>query len=156
MSGQLSLQGVSILPYAEEDFDALMRLERTCFSDAWSEDSMKDCLALPVVRALVAKRGAEVVGFAIAYLIPPEGEIADICVSPNERGQGIGQALLEALLSATDCVQFFLEVRASNSAAIGLYGKLGFEIMGIRKRYYDKPREDAVVMSLFRRSEKGE
>lgn len=148
--------GIEITPYEASDFDAVMHLERASFSDPWSERNMADCLAMPVVRAWVARQGEQILGFAIAYLIPPEGEIADICVSPDARGQGIGRALMETMLSADDCAQYFLEVRASNTAAIGLYRKLGFEVIGIRKRYYDKPREDAIVMGLFRGAERGE
>ena len=156
MSVDMNKGGLWIAPYSPEDFEEIMALENICFSDPWSRSNMADCLAMPVVQAWVAKRDDAVVGFVIAYLIPPEGEIADVCVSPAERGQGIGRALLETMMDASDCTEFFLEVRASNLAAIRLYQKLGFEILGVRKRYYDKPREDAIVMGLTRENKKGE
>ena len=151
MSGE-----VIIRPYTPEDLDGIMALENACFSDAWSADNMKACLSMPVVRAWVAERDDRVIGFVIGYLIPPEGEVADVCVSPDERGKGIAKALMETMMDASDCIEFFLEVRASNRSAIGLYHRLGFEVLGVRKRYYDKPREDAIVMGLTRGSEKGE
>ena len=147
---------VIIRPYTPEDLDTIMALEHLCFTDAWSADNMKACPSMPVVRAWVATRADQVIGYVIGYLIPPEGEVANVCVSPDERGKGIAKALMETMMDASGCTEFFLEVRASNRSAIGLYHRLGFEVLGVRKRYYDKPREDAIVMGLTRESEKGE
>jgi ribosomal-protein-alanine N-acetyltransferase len=55
---------------------------------------------------------------------------------------------MDALIDGSGCTQFWLEVRASNSAARSLYEKLGFEVLGVRKNYYERPREDALVMGL--------
>lgn len=137
-----------IAPATEADLPALMALERASFSDPWPESAMRSTFAVSVSRILIAKLSDEAVGFAIAYLIPPEGEIADICVSPSVRGQGIGKALMDALIADSHCTRFWLEVRMSNLAARGLYEKLGFELLGVRKNYYDHPREDALVMGL--------
>ncbi|MBQ7355001.1 MAG: ribosomal protein S18-alanine N-acetyltransferase [Clostridia bacterium] len=139
-----------ITPVTLADLPRLMELERESFSDPWSESAMAATLEIPVVRALAARRGEQIVGFVIAYLIPPEGEIADICVATSERGQGIGARLLQALTEESDCTEFWLEVRASNLPARRLYEKQGFEAVGLRKHYYDYPREDAVVMRLCR------
>lgn len=142
----LRLNEVEISLYAPSDFDGIMELEQACFGDPWSSAAMQETLALPVVRAVVARHAGKVIGFGIAYLLPPEGEIADLCVSPACRGQGIAQALLAMLMKDSACTRFFLEVRASNAPAIGLYHKLGFAQMGVRRRYYDHPKEDALVM----------
>lgn len=156
MSNTSKLQNWTIAPYSPEDLEQIMELENLCFSDPWTRDGMIACLSMPVSRAWVARREERVLGFVIALLIPPEGEIADLCVLPDERGQGIAKALLKTMLDASGCEQFYLEVRASNLSAIGLYGKMGFGVLGRRKRYYDKPREDAIVMGLDRGSAKGE
>lgn len=140
---------VEILPLTADDLPRVMELERESFSDPWSEATMAATLSIPVVRGLAARVDGEMVGFALAYLIPPEGEIADICVSPKVRGRGIASLLMQALLEG-DCTEFWLEVRASNTPARRLYEKLGFAAVGIRKNYYDNPREDAVVMRLDR------
>lgn len=132
----------------EADLPAMMALERACFSDPWTESAMASTFAIPVARILTARLDDEVVGFAIAYLIPPEAEIADICVSPAHRGQGIGKALMDGLIEGSDCDQFWLEVRFSNHSARRLYEKLGFQPLGVRKKYYDYPKEDALVMGL--------
>lgn len=141
---------IRITPVTLADLPRLMELERESFSDPWSESAMAATLEIPVVRALAARREEQIVGFVIAYLIPPEGEIADICVATEERGQGIGTRLLQALTEGSDCTEFWLEVRASNLPARRLYEKQGFEAVGLRKHYYDHPREDAVVMRLCR------
>lgn len=138
---------VEITPLTLADLPRVMELERESFSDPWSESAMAETLSIPVVRGLAARLDGELVGFVLAYLIPPEGEIADICVSPEARGKGIATLLLKALLEG-ECTEFWLEVRASNTPARRLYEKLGFVAVGIRKSYYENPREDAVVMRL--------
>ena len=137
-----------IAPATEADIPAMMALENACFSDPWTEGAMRSTFDIPVTRILVARLAGEVVGFAIAYLIPPEGEIADLCVSPAMRGKGIGGLLLNGLIADSHCSQFWLEVRLSNLAAQRLYVKTGFQILGVRKNYYDHPKEDAIVMGL--------
>lgn len=144
----LSHADLVITPATEADLPAMMALERASFSDPWPESAMRSTFAVSVSRILLARLSDEVVGFAIAYLIPPEGEIADICVSPAVRGQGIGKALMDALIADSHCNQFWLEVRISNHAARRLYEKLGFELLGVRRNYYDHPKEDALVMGL--------
>ncbi len=144
----MSESNLVIAPATEADIPAMMALENACFSDPWTEGAMRSTFDIPVTRILVARLEGEVVGFAIAYLIPPEGEIADICVSPAMRGKGIGGLLLNGLIADSQCSQFWLEVRLSNLAAQRLYGKTGFQILGVRKNYYDHPKEDAIVMGL--------
>ena len=140
---------LEISPLTVEDLPRLLSLEQACFSDPWSESMMRSTLETPVVRGLAARVDGELVGFALAYLIPPEGEIADICVSPEARGQGIAFLLMQALMEG-ECSEFWLEVRASNTPARRLYEKLGFVPVGIRRNYYDSPREDAIVMRCDR------
>ena len=140
---------LEISPLTAADLPAMLSLEQECFSDSWSESMMRSTLEISVVRGLAARLDGELVGFALAYLIPPEGEIADICVSKRVRGQGIASLLMQAIMDG-DCSEFWLEVRASNTPARRLYEKLGFVPVGIRRNYYDSPREDAVVMRCDR------
>jgi ribosomal-protein-alanine acetyltransferase len=78
-----------------------------------------------------------------------EAEVANLAVASAARGQGIGALLVQAVLDraramgALDC---WLEVRASNAAARGLYRHLGFDDVGLRRRYYARPVEDAILM----------
>jgi len=104
--------------------------------------------------ALVAEFRANptVVGFLIARYVAQEWELENIVVAPEERGKGIGTRLMEELLARAQHANseaVFLEVRESNSAAISLYGKLGFQQIGRRKSYYNNPVEDAI---LYRRN----
>ncbi|HUB52509.1 MAG TPA: ribosomal protein S18-alanine N-acetyltransferase [Terracidiphilus sp.] len=92
----------------------------------------------------------EVCGFAIASLILPEAELESIAITPGVQRQGIGRKLLSELLrrlQQAGVETVFLEVRASNSAAIGLYNSFGFNETGRRPRYYSDPIEDGVLMS---------
>jgi ribosomal-protein-alanine N-acetyltransferase len=95
--------------------------------------------------------GGEVVGFAVASLLPPEGELETIAVVPTAQRQGVARRLfaeLTAELRAAQITEVNLEVRASNHQALGLYRRLGFAETGRRVRYYHDPVEDAVLMRL--------
>jgi len=88
-------------------------------------------------------------GFAVVRQVGDDGELLQIAVDSSARRCGIGDSLMAAILEyAADNVlpSVFLEVRSSNSAAIGLYEKHGFKPVRTRKDYYDDPTEDAVVM----------
>lgn len=87
------------------------------------------------------------VGFACSRTLvaDTEHEVLNVLVAPNQRGQGIGSKLMKTLLAAKTGI-WFLEVREGNVAARSLYTSLGFSDFGRRKRYYQKPYEDAIVM----------
>lgn len=102
--------------------------------------------------ALVAESwegGGQIAGFALASVIPPEGELESICVAEAYQRQGVARRLFEVLsgdLRGNGVSELFLEVRASNAAALGLYAALGFEEKGRRPGYYTAPQEDAVLL----------
>ncbi len=90
-----------------------------------------------------------VVGYSCLYGVLDEGELAKVAVHPDDRRRGVGEMLVRAMLTAASVrgiERCYLEVRESNFAARRLYVKLGFEPVGVRKRFYEKPTEDAVVM----------
>jgi ribosomal-protein-alanine N-acetyltransferase len=90
-------------------------------------------------------------GFAIASLVPPQAELEIVAIAPQSQRQGIGAQLLVALMAAlraSGIHELLLEVRASNHAAISLYGRVGFTRSGLRTGYYAEPVEDAVLMRL--------
>jgi ribosomal-protein-alanine N-acetyltransferase len=112
-----------------------------------------DLASTPRRMGLVAVEAAsgELVGFAMASLLPPQAELESVAVSEGAQRSGIGSRLLAQLaaeLKATGVEEFLLEVRASNRAALGLYDSLGWRQVGVRPRYYVQPEEDAVLMSL--------
>lgn len=141
----------AIVPVTEELLSAILAIENESFSDPWSLASLSECVWNERMLFLAAVREDSVLGFGILGVAADESEVLDIAVSPAARGCGVGNALLAALLagaksrSAAAC---YLEVRESNTPAIGLYEKYGFRPVGRRKNYYQKPREDAIVMAL--------
>jgi len=127
----------------------ICRIENELFSLPWSEDSFKAELDCKSTVFAVAEDGEKVCGFAIERHCFDEGEIFNIAVSQDKQGQKIGEKLLSFVLEAAEkrgVNTVFLEVRKSNYPAISLYKKSGFTEMGIRKNYYDSPKEDAVLM----------
>ncbi len=99
-------------------------------------------------RLLVAASEGNVVGFVVAWLLPPELEVLDVGVDPDYRRLGVGRALLGELFARAEgegVESVFREVRASNTAALSLYRSLGFEKFDERKRYYSDG-EDAWVL----------
>ena len=93
-------------------------------------------------------------GYVGMMFVLDEGYIANVAVAPPARRRGVGRALIASLLARADQMQLAfvtLEVRPSNHAAIALYEGFGFEVVGRRKNYYDKPSEDALLMTKFRK-----
>ncbi len=142
---------------AEGDLDSVINLAsvleeaphwpRQLYEEALRADSVRPRIAL-----VVCDRGrGEVVGFALASLVPPEAELETIAVAARFQRCGVGRQLLAALVRELQQVrvqELLLEVRASNHPAIRFYRAQNFKQTGIRTRYYIDPQEDAVLMSL--------
>lgn len=140
-----------IRPADLADTASLLELERACFSDPWSEAGLRETLASPVTLALVAERGAELAGYAIARRVADSAEILTLGVRPALQRRGIARQLLQELLGrlAEDGVaEVWLEVRVSNTAARSLYQSSQFRVAGMRRAYYRLPTEDALVYRL--------
>ena len=134
----------------ERDLSSVAAIERAAFSDPWSEKSFRDALAHPSIY-FAAARDAEgmVVGYVVAWFVADEGQIANLAVTPEAWGSGIGRALLDAALreaALREAEHVYLEVRDSNERARGLYRSRGFEEVGRRRGYYRRPVEDAIVL----------
>lgn len=128
---------------------AVARLERDCFSAPWSERSLLGELANPLSTWLVAMDGEALAGYIGSQSVLDEADMMNLAVAPEYRRRGVGAALTAALaaaLQARGVAALTLEVRASNAPAIALYEKLGFVQVGRRPRYYEKPREDALIL----------
>jgi [ribosomal protein S18]-alanine N-acetyltransferase len=134
-----------------ESLGAIMQIERSCFSDPWSERAFRQTLASGRSASLVAldRETATPVGYIVAWFVMDEGEIANVAVAPAWRGRGIGGMLLDSVLDlagARGIMTVYLEVRETNVAALHLYASRGFDQVGRRRGYYRKPREDALVL----------
>ena len=140
-----------IVRAAKEHLEAIVRIERESFSDPWSEEAFLGMIDSPLAIFLVGIENEKVVGYAAATAAWEDGEILNVAVEHASRGQGIGGSLLDAAVSALGdqlVRRVFLEVRESNSAAIALYESRGFARISVRRSYYRRPVEDALVMRL--------
>lgn len=132
-----------------EDVPKVARLEQLVFSDPWSENSLEESRRRPEYLFLVAREKDAVVGYAGMYQVQEEGDITNVAVAPDFWNRGIGDRLVKTLICEAkkrNIREMTLEVRVSNQAAIRLYEKNGFVSEGRRKNYYDKPKEDALIM----------
>ncbi len=133
----------------EADLGSVARIEASIFSKPWSEEGFRDSLKLPNTVYLVAEQDGSIAGYIGMLCVLDEGEITNVAVAEGFRRQGIGERLLSSLLQAgrkEGVDSFTLEVRESNSSARRLYRKLGFQEEGIRRNFYEKPTEDAILM----------
>ena len=142
----------TIVPMDRSHLAGVAALERLCFSQPWNEAMLAEELYNPTASFLVAEgENGEVLGYAGLHVIVDEGYIDNVAVEPDARRHGVASALLDVFCRFGEVNLAFLtlEVRASNQAAIALYEKHGFTQAGLRKNYYDKPREDAVLMTRY-------
>ena len=135
----------------EADIEKIHRLEKKAFSDPWGIHGLKESLGQSYTKLFGAWEKEELLGYAIVYFMADEGELVRIAVDPCCRRRGVASHLLEELLRVcreNGVKRVLLDVRESNEAAIKLYERMGFKADGMRKNFYTKPDEDAVLMSL--------
>lgn len=131
------------------DCEAAVALEKEVFSLPWSKQGFLDALDGEKNIFLVAESEDGLCGYIGMYVSLDEGEITNVAVSLEHRCAGIGGRLLQRsleLAKEAGVTQVVLEVRVSNQAAISVYEKNGFEHCGVRKGFYDFPKEDAYIM----------
>ena len=124
-------------------------LEKLCFSDPWSENSIASELCNPLSLWLVAEAAGAVVGYVGSQTVMDETDMMNIAVHPDCRRQGIAAALVNALVASLQDMgshSLTLEVRASNAPARALSDMLGFQQVGLRRNYYHNPKEDALIL----------
>ena len=132
-----------------EDVKTIAELEKVCFSDPWSENSIASELNNRLSYWLVAEVDDKIAGYVGSQSVLDGADMMNLAVAPEYRRKGIGQALVTALtdyLQQNGIIALLLEVRVSNDPAINLYRSLGFEPIGRRPNYYHHPREDALIM----------
>jgi [ribosomal protein S18]-alanine N-acetyltransferase len=141
---------VGIRRVEADDVPYIVAIERAAFSDPWAAQSFEEALDHPAIHFACASSGAgDVLGYVVAWFVADQGEIANLAVAPSGWGAGIGRALLQHALDEGErrgAEAVFLEVRDSNERARRLYESSGFEEIGRRRRYYNKPVEDAIVL----------
>ncbi|MBI5205152.1 MAG: ribosomal protein S18-alanine N-acetyltransferase [Nitrospirae bacterium] len=145
------MEGLIIRELLEYDLPEVVGIENISFTTPWSEILFFNEIYKQRSIARVALIDKRVIGYICANYVADEGHILNLAVHPDFRRKGIAKILVENILEElkeTDCRFLYLEVRASNNAARELYEGFGFSVVGTRKKYYNKPEEDAVVMSL--------
>jgi len=133
----------------EEDVAAVAALEEENFSRPWSYDAFYKTLSDENYIVIIAKEADALLGYCVLLCTGEEADITNVCTAPATRGKGVATEMLTAIMEvgyARGVTEFFLEVRESNTPARSLYTKLGFEEIGLRKNYYEEPREHAVLM----------
>lgn len=141
------------------DLPALSELEQCCFSDPWSEAALSAAIEHPDYTVLCARKDIPsdtrtlhqkpLAGLMIASIAADECSIQDVAVAPVFRRQGLGLLLFQSMekqMTGRGSRLFFLEVRESNRPARRLYEKMGYRVIGARRRYYQNPEENAVIM----------
>lgn len=153
----MSAVGVRVREARHKDIHAVVALERAVEeAPHWAEDEYAGMLdGMGVRRRLVvAERDGRLLGFAVGKVVGIEGgavgELESVAVAHDARRGGVGKALCEAVLDwcgeqSAGVVE--LEVRSGSEGAIALYRSLGFVSVGLRKRYYRDPVDDAVLMN---------
>ena len=134
-----------------EDIPAITELERVCFSVPWSEQGFMAELDSGDAWFSVCEENDKILGFAVLHCFGEEAELFNVAVSPEVRRRGIADALMRDVMAGAkkkDVTRILLEVRRSNVPAISLYAKYGFELLGLRKNYYDAPVEDALILEV--------
>ena len=141
---------IQVVTMAEEHISALAQLERECFSDPWSEKALSEELSNPNAVFRVALIDGEVAGYVGMLHVLDEGDICNVAVFDRFRRKGVASALIQHLVDygVENQLSFItLEVRESNIGAQKFYETMGFETIGVRKNFYDNPKEHAILMN---------
>lgn len=136
----------------ESDLPEVLKNERQSYEYPWTEGVFRDCLK-PRYEIWLAYYEGRLVGHGVISVVVGEGHLLNLCVAQHSQRKGFGAQLLGHLVDRVTNLGadvMFLEVRASNAAAIDLYEKNGFNLIGVRRNYYParNQREDAQLMSL--------
>lgn len=132
-----------------EDLQQVSELEKACFSAPWSYQDFEYALQKDYYTFVVAEENGQIIGQAGLIQSLDEADLTNVAVDKDYRNQKIASQLLEYLFQLgriNGVCAFTLEVRENNNAAIALYKKFGFVSEGIRKNFYDNPKENAVIM----------
>jgi ribosomal-protein-alanine N-acetyltransferase len=132
-----------------DDLEGVVAIERGSFSEPWTREMFRSELSdNPCARFFVAVAGDEFVGYIGGWIVADELQVVSLAVRPEARRRRVASRLLSHLFERVGAPveRAYLEVRRSNRAAIGMYERFGFRVVGVRRGYYDRPKEDALLM----------
>jgi len=142
--------GIEVRALRPDDVEAVVAIETEAFTTPWKSETFLGLIGRDTVELLVMTDAVDgIIGYAVLWCIMDQGELANLAVAPAHLGGGMGSHLLGCVMQAArdrGVEKFFLEVRASNQAALALYSGFGFVEIGLRRNYYEAPKEDARVM----------
>ncbi|MGB5300175.1 MAG: ribosomal protein S18-alanine N-acetyltransferase [Thiogranum sp.] len=152
MSAILAMQGSRIRPLAMVDLDTVMDIESQAYDFPWTQGIFRDCLRVGYCCWCYENDGL-IQGYGVMSVAAGESHILNITVRPESQRQGIGGKLMKHFLQLArrhNADIAMLEVRPSNTSALRLYEKLGFNEISVRRNYYpsDNGREDALLLAL--------
>ena len=142
---------------SHEDIDGILAVEEACFTNPWTREMYLGELANPSVAFFLVARDAagRIVAFCSYWRVAAEVHVNNLAVLPEWRRQGIASAMLTRVLAEGEragATEVLLEVRRSNQAALDLYERFAFGVVGIRRGYYSQPPEDALVLRRWLKS----
>lgn len=152
MDGVSAPARVVVRPMAPTDVERVAAIEAAAFTSPWKAETFLTLLERPGAELWVLEEAeGGVLGYAVLWCILDQGELANIAIVDGHRGKGYGTYLLTRVIDVArdrGVESLYLEVRVSNTGAADLYRRFGFEQIGVRRNYYDSPREDALLMVL--------
>ncbi|HOE65354.1 MAG TPA: ribosomal protein S18-alanine N-acetyltransferase [Candidatus Hydrogenedentes bacterium] len=134
---------------AEEHLPEVVRIEQEAYPEPWTVGMFRQEIESNLSHFYVMELGDELVGYGGFWLVLDEAHVTSVTIKNSQRRKGLGRALMTFLLDKAREAEAriaTLEVRVSNVRARSLYESLGFQSVGLRKGYYPKTNEDAVVM----------
>ena len=152
------MSDILITSMQQRHIGALAGLEKICFGAlAWNEQALADELTNDTAHFLVLEKSGEAIGYIGTFVVVDSCYVSNIGILPQYRRQGFASVLMESACKEAFSLgarSISLEVRPSNTAAISLYKKLGFEEIGLRRGFYREPKEDALILNLDLTAEK--
>jgi [ribosomal protein S18]-alanine N-acetyltransferase len=146
----VSNQEIELRFMSVADIPQVLKVEHAAFTMPWTETAFRnELLNNHFAKYIVAEQQGRIIGYCGVWVIIDEAHITNVAVHPEYQGQKIGWELMQSIIylaQQSGAVRMTLEVRISNERAQSLYHKLGFEIQGIRKKYYSDNQEDAYIM----------
>lgn len=151
------MNDIKLVPLSAERLPEVMAIEAEAFgADAWSQESFRQGMEQQVGKYIAAVQEEKLLGYMGFSHIFEDIELLTVAVAKAARRNGVGRQMMAYLLDYAKrhhAERILLEVRASNGAAMGLYESFGFEKIGIRRGYYQKPKEDALLYEWTGESE---
>jgi [ribosomal protein S18]-alanine N-acetyltransferase len=144
---------ITITGMGQDDLTEVMELEREIFSRPWTEELFLDELNRDYSFILLAREPSGfLIGFICFWMLIDEMHILNLGVRTRYRRLNVASRLVREGLQfchERGAQAATLEVRQKNEAAISLYKSMGFKEAGLRKNYYESPRDNAVIMWLY-------